>query len=203
MSLELLESRTFFAVTMEETYPGFHHIYGDENANEIIVRIAPDAQSFTMNGIAGGVAYYVWIHGYGGDDNIRVSGPKGGLAGAMIGGGDGNDFLSSSLASTVTTTWPRLSAKTSVIWGPAAISVRCSSVSMPRRWERTGMGMRAGWLLKRKKRRSQFQKICIVCSLRRSADNKGDGHVVVRGHPLEDVRRPAPQLLDERTRDQS
>src|SRR5688572_3056305 len=94
MSLELLESRTFFAVTMEETYPGFHHIYGDENANEIIVKIAPDAQSFTMNGIAGGVAYYVWIHGYGGDDNIRVSGPKGGLAGATIAAGDGNDFVS-------------------------------------------------------------------------------------------------------------
>lgn len=97
MPLEPLEPRSLLAVTMIETYPGYHHIYGDEGANEIIVKVAPDAQSFTMNGVPGGAAYYLFIEGFGGDDDIRVSGPKGGLSGATIAAGDGNDFITLSM----------------------------------------------------------------------------------------------------------
>ena len=95
MTVERLEARRMCAVTMVQTYPGYYEIYGDEDSNEIIVNVAADAQSFSVNGSegGGGGAYHFWILGFGGNDNIRVSGPKGGTVGASISAGDGNDFV--------------------------------------------------------------------------------------------------------------
>jgi Ca2+-binding RTX toxin-like protein len=101
MSMERLESRMMCAVTMLETYPGYYEIYGDEDSNEIIVSVAADAQSFSMNGSGGGSAYYFSIFGFGGNDNIRVSGPKGGMVGATISAGDGNDYVSLSFDGSI------------------------------------------------------------------------------------------------------
>jgi Ca2+-binding RTX toxin-like protein len=94
MHCERLEIRRMFAVTVEQTYPGYYEIHGDENANTILVAVSMSAETFTLDGTAYGGVAYVSVFGYGGDDHIHVSGDGFGYIGSGITAGDGDDEVS-------------------------------------------------------------------------------------------------------------
>jgi Ca2+-binding RTX toxin-like protein len=94
MHIEQLERRRFFSVSVNQTYPGYYEINGDESDNAIVVSVSQDDGTFTLDGnIYTGVAY-IYVYGNGGNDTIQVSAAAPGSIGASIDGGDGADHLS-------------------------------------------------------------------------------------------------------------
>lgn len=94
MLLENLESRRLFSVTVNEAYPGFYEIYGDNDANDLDVSVSMSEESFTLEGQTYYSVSYIYIHAGEGDDTISVVSVDGaGSIGASISAGEGSDTI--------------------------------------------------------------------------------------------------------------
>jgi Ca2+-binding RTX toxin-like protein len=92
--LEALDPRRLLSVTVNEGYPGFYDISGDDSPNVISVSVSMADQSFTLDGATYSFVSYIIVHGFGGDDAISVISVDGrGSIGASLFGDDGNDDL--------------------------------------------------------------------------------------------------------------
>ena len=94
MKLQRLEPRRLFSIAVDQTYPGFYEIHGDEGANAIIVEVSQSGETFTLDGTTYVGVAYISIFGYGGNDQIHVNGDGFGYIGAGISAGEGDDDIS-------------------------------------------------------------------------------------------------------------
>ena len=95
MLLESLETRRLYAVTVTEMYPGFYDVSGDNAADTITISVSQAEESFTLEGVTYSGLAYLFVHGNGGDDVIRVASIDGpGSIGASVTGDEGNDQIS-------------------------------------------------------------------------------------------------------------
>ena len=91
---EALDPRRLFSVTVNEAYPGFYEINGDDEPNVIAVSVSMENRSFTVEGATYSFVSYIIVRGFGGDDTISVNSVDGpGSIGATIYGDEGNDDL--------------------------------------------------------------------------------------------------------------
>jgi Ca2+-binding RTX toxin-like protein len=86
-------------VTVIEGYPGFFEIHGGDAADTIAVEFRPDG-ALVVNEAVYGVAEYVSVFSYGGDDTVTV-GRAGQFVGASVIAGPGNDSVSVNCAGGV------------------------------------------------------------------------------------------------------
>lgn len=93
MHIETLEPRRLRSATVEQTFPGYYEIAGDESDDVIVVNVDQDQATFTLDGVTYSGVSYIYVYGKGGNDSIDVSAPTPGSIGASIDGGDGNDHL--------------------------------------------------------------------------------------------------------------
>jgi Ca2+-binding RTX toxin-like protein len=94
MWFEELERRRLCSVTVNETFPGYYEVVGDESDDVIVVSVSQNDSSFTLNDKTYTDVSYISVYGQGGNDTIDVSGSSAGAIGASIDGGDGNDAIS-------------------------------------------------------------------------------------------------------------
>jgi len=98
-TLELLEHRRLFTVTVTEGFPGFFEIDGSEGADNIDVQVSQPSQTITVAGIGTFAnVQHVTVYGFGGDDTISVTNVSGsGTIGAAILAGGGDDSITTDL----------------------------------------------------------------------------------------------------------
>jgi Ca2+-binding RTX toxin-like protein len=94
MSIEALENRRFFSVTVTEMYSGFYDVSGDQSADTINIAVSMNDETFTLDGQTYSSVSYIFVHGEGGADDISVTSVDGpGSIGASITGDDGDDTI--------------------------------------------------------------------------------------------------------------
>lgn len=91
--MESLERRRLCSVTVNQAYPGYYEIDGDNGSNSIVVSVDQNAGTFTLNGTTYGGVAYITVRGFEGNDHIAVAGSPGPI-GCTILDGNGNDSLS-------------------------------------------------------------------------------------------------------------
>ena len=94
MTIESLEARRLFTVTVTEGYPGFYEIHGTAGGDNVDASIDMAAETLTVNGQTYQDVSYVVAYGYGGNDHITIMAANGpGNIAAAVSAGDGNDFI--------------------------------------------------------------------------------------------------------------
>jgi Ca2+-binding RTX toxin-like protein len=93
MSIQLLERRRLCSVTVNETFPGFFEIVGNQASDTVVITVDQDAERFTLDGATYGGVNYLSVYGNGGADRIDVHASHPGAIGASIDGGGGDDDL--------------------------------------------------------------------------------------------------------------
>ena len=94
MFLESLEDRRLRSVTVEQYFPGFYTVKGDESDNVITIDVDQVNQTFSLDGQTFTGVQHVAVSGEGGNDLILVSSQPGYNVAASIDGGPGDDILS-------------------------------------------------------------------------------------------------------------
>jgi Ca2+-binding RTX toxin-like protein len=94
MQIHLLECRRLMTATVNETYPGYFEVTGDESDDAIVISVDQGQQSFALDGVTYTGVSYISVFGNGGNDTIKVSAASPGAIGASIDGGGGDDDLS-------------------------------------------------------------------------------------------------------------
>jgi Ca2+-binding RTX toxin-like protein len=81
-------------VSVNEAYPGFYEIQGDNQSNVIDVAVSMTDDSFSLNGVTYHDVSYISVSSGGGDDIINILSVDGpGMIGAGISAGPGNDNI--------------------------------------------------------------------------------------------------------------
>src|SRR5258705_12034240 len=100
MIIEILERRRLLSVSVEQGYPGYYEIRGDEGDNDISVSVSMADATFTFNGVTYGGVSHVSVFGNGGGDSLSVLSTGGqGTISAWVKRGTGPDTPLSNLVS--------------------------------------------------------------------------------------------------------
>jgi len=90
-TLETLENRRLFSVSVEQGYPGYFEVYGDDSANVIAVSVSASGSSFTLDGVTYGGVSYISVFAFAGDDTVSVVLDGDSPIAASIDAGPGDD----------------------------------------------------------------------------------------------------------------
>src|SRR6478752_6436582 len=93
-SIETLEERRHFSVTVTQGFTGYFTIQGTPAADNIDVTVNRTTGTFTVEGITYAGVQHINVIGGDGNDAIRVAGTGSGSLSASISGGAGNDSIS-------------------------------------------------------------------------------------------------------------
>jgi Ca2+-binding RTX toxin-like protein len=90
MKVEVLEHRRLRSVSVNQGYPGYYEVSGDDGPDVISISVSGADSTFTLDGVTYGGVAYVSVFGNGGDDVIAVA-VGDGPVGTSIHAGPGND----------------------------------------------------------------------------------------------------------------
>jgi Ca2+-binding RTX toxin-like protein len=90
MIVEVLEHRRLRSVSVNQGYPGYYEVSGDDGPDVISIDVSAADSTFTLDGVTYGGVAYVSVFGNGGDDVISVA-VGDGPVGTSIHAGSGND----------------------------------------------------------------------------------------------------------------
>jgi Ca2+-binding RTX toxin-like protein len=93
MTVETMEGRTLFSVTVTEGYYGFYDVTGDASADVIAITVDQDNQTFTLDDTTYYNVEYIFIDAGDGGDVVTVTANSLGFIGASVVGGGGDDQI--------------------------------------------------------------------------------------------------------------
>lgn len=91
MNLETFERRRLLSVSVQEGYPGFYEVHGDDAAQVIEISVSAEDSSFTLDGVRYSGVSYISVFAYGGDDVVSVVADRPGSIAAGVDAGAGDD----------------------------------------------------------------------------------------------------------------
>jgi Ca2+-binding RTX toxin-like protein len=93
-AVELLENRRLLSVAVNETYPGFYQVQGDNSGNVISATVNQNDYTFTLDGTTYTDVSYISVVTGNGNDSISITSVDGsGMIGAAITSNGGDDNI--------------------------------------------------------------------------------------------------------------
>lgn len=94
MTVETMEGRMLYSVTVTEGYYGFYDVTGDVSADTIAITVDQNNETFTLDGNTYYGVAYIFVDAAGGADTVTAtSNNPDGYIGVSVVGGDGDDDI--------------------------------------------------------------------------------------------------------------